>query len=117
MYGCDWKGVVVLLILVVKLLFIYVKDGILYIFFIVLVVFGKVLLVQENNLVGLLDGYFYYEEMVEGGQYFNVNVLNWEKLFDVIEYLEQYLNLMICVFGYVVCFNVLICEQQQDVIF
>lgn len=67
MYGCDCKGVVVLLMLVVKLLFIYVKDGILYIFLIVFVVLGKEDLVCKINFVGLLDGYFYYEVDVEGG--------------------------------------------------
>lgn len=41
MYGCDEKGVVVFLIFVGKLLFVYVKDGIFYIFFIVLNVLGK----------------------------------------------------------------------------
>lgn len=67
MYGRDRKGVVVLLTSVAKLSFIYVKDGISYIFLIVFAALGKEDLVRKINFVGLLDGYFYYEADVEGG--------------------------------------------------
>ena len=116
MHGRDRKGAVASLTSVAKLPFTYAKDGISYTFSIVPAALGKAPSAQENNLVGLLDGYFHHEETVEGGQHLNVNVLNREKLLDAIEHPEQYPNLTIRVSGYAVRFNALTREQQQDVI-
>lgn len=66
MHGRDRKGAVASLTSVAKLPFTYAKDGISYTFSIVPAALGKAPSAQENNLVGLLDGYFHHEETVEG---------------------------------------------------
>lgn len=116
MHGRDRKGAVASLTSVAKLPFTYAKDGISYTFSIVPAALGKEDGVRKTNLVGLLDGYFYHEAHVEGGQHLNVNVMNREMLMDAIEHPENYPNLTIRVSGYAVRFNALTREQQQDVI-
>ncbi len=66
MHGRDRKGAVASLTSVAKLPFTYAKDGISYTFSIVPAALGKAPSAQENNPVGLLDGYFHHEETVEG---------------------------------------------------
>jgi formate C-acetyltransferase len=98
--------------LVAKLPFTYAKDGISYTFSIVPAALGKV--GAENNLVGLLDGYFHHEETE--GTASERQCAEPGKLLDAIEHPEQYPNLTIRVSGYAVRFNALTREQQQDVI-
>ncbi|MGF2254725.1 formate C-acetyltransferase [Yersinia ruckeri] len=116
MHGRDRKGAVASLTSVAKLPFKYAKDGISYTFSIVPAALGKDSPIRNNNLVGLLDGYFHHDVGVEGGQHLNVNVMNREMLLDAIDHPENYPNLTIRVSGYAVRFNALTLEQQKDVI-
>ena len=116
MHGRDEKGAVASLTSVGKLPFAHAKDGISYTFSIVPNALGKDLDTQENNLAGLMDGYFHHESGIEGGQHLNVNVLNRETLEDAVKHPENYPQLTIRVSGYAVRFNSLTTEQQADVI-
>ncbi|MGY5450031.1 formate C-acetyltransferase [Agarivorans sp. MS3-6] len=116
MHGRDEKGAVASLTSVAKLPFANAQDGISYTFSIVPNALGKDDDTQKANLAGLMDGYFYHNADVEGGQHLNVNVMNREMLVDAMENPEKYPQLTIRVSGYAVRFNSLTPEQQQDVI-
>ncbi|HEN3482117.1 TPA: formate C-acetyltransferase [Yersinia enterocolitica] len=116
MHGRDRKGAIASLTSVSKLPFKYAKDGISYTFSIVPAALGKDSAVRNNNLVGLLDGYFHHDAAMEGGQHLNINVMNRDMLLDAIAHPQNYPNLTIRVSGYAVRFNALTSEQQQDVI-
>ncbi len=111
MHGRDVKGAVASLASVAKLPFEHANDGISYTFAITPHTLGKNTLEKQDNLVGLMDGYFN-----QTGQHLNVNVFDRDLLIKAMESPELYPQLTIRVSGYAVNFTKLTQEQQLDVI-
>lgn len=111
MHGRDTSGCIASMASVAALPYDYAEDGISYTFSIVPEALGKTELQQDENLVGLLDGYFESK-----GHHINVNVLNKDLLLDAMDHPENYPQLTIRVSGYAVNFIKLTREQQLDVI-
>ncbi|MFV0353060.1 MAG: formate C-acetyltransferase [Oscillospiraceae bacterium] len=111
MHGRDTHGPVASLASVASLPFDYSEDGISYTFSIVPGALGKSKDQREENLVGLMDGFF-----GEHGHHVNINVIEKEVLMDAMEHPELYPQLTIRVSGYAVNFIKLTREQQLDVI-
>lgn len=111
MHGRDTKGCVASMKSVAAIPYDEAEDGISYTFSIVPGALGKERSIQVENLVTLLDGYFY-----ETGHHINVNVLDREVLLDAMEHPELHPQLTIRVSGYAVNFIKLTREQQLDVI-
>lgn len=111
MHGRDTKGAVASLSSVAKLPFEHANDGISYTFAITPDTLGKNTVEKQDNLVGLMDGYFN-----QTGQHLNVNVFDRNLLIDAMDHPEKYPQLTIRVSGYAVNFIKLTKEQQLDVI-
>lgn len=111
MHGRDTRGAVASLSSVAKLPFEHAKDGISYTFAITPETLGKNRREKQENLIGLLDGYFN-----QNGHHLNVNVFNRALLEDAMKHPENYPQLTIRVSGYAVNFIKLTPEQQMDVI-
>ncbi|MCR5448995.1 MAG: formate C-acetyltransferase [Solobacterium sp.] len=112
-YGAEKNGLLASLNSVAKLPYEYALDGISNTQTISPGALGHNDDERRNNLVSVLDGYFY-----KGAHHLNVNVFGTEKLYDAMEHPEkpEYANFTIRVSGYAVKFIDLTREQQLDVI-
>ena len=111
MHGRDTNGAIASLNSVAKLEYRYAQDGISNTFSVVPKSLGNTNSVQVENLVALLDGYFF-----KNAQHLNVNVLNRETLMDAYQNPEKYPQLTIRVSGYAVNFIRLSKAHQLEVI-
>ncbi len=111
MHGRDHSGAIASLNSVAKLDYNYSKDGISNTFSIVPMSLGATKEEQNENLVGMMNGYF-----KKGAHHLNVNVLNRETLMDAYEHPENYPQLTIRVSGYAVNFVRLSKAHQLEVI-
>ncbi len=111
MHGRDHSGAIASLNSVAKLDYKYSQDGISNTFSIVPMSLGATTGEQNENLVGMMNGYF-----KKGAHHLNVNVLNRETLMDAYEHPENYPQLTIRVSGYAVNFVRLSKAHQLEVI-
>ena len=111
MHGRDHSGAIASLNSVAKFDYEYAQDGVSNTFSIVPPSLGTTKAEQNENLVGMLDGYF-----KKGAHHLNVNVLNRELLMDAYEHPENYPQLTIRVSGYAVNFVRLSKAHQLEVI-
>ena len=112
MHGRDENGALASLNSVAKIPYRNVcQDGVSNTFSIVPDALGKDETQRIENLVYILDGYFY-----QGAHHLNVNVMNRDILLDAMEHPEKYPTLTIRVSGYAVNFNRLSKDQQREVI-
>ncbi|HKL72100.1 MAG TPA: formate C-acetyltransferase [Marinilabiliaceae bacterium] len=111
MHGRDTSGAIASLSSVSKIDYRDSLDGISNTFSIVPKTLGVDMEQRKENLVSIMDGYFFKE-----AHHLNVNVLNREMLEDAMEHPENYPQLTIRVSGYAVNFVRLTRAQQQDVI-
>ncbi|WP_394267313.1 formate C-acetyltransferase [Anaerotignum sp.] len=112
MHGRDENGALASLNSVAKIPYRNVcQDGVSNTFSIVPDALGKDESQRIENLIHILDGYFY-----QGAHHLNVNVMNRDILVDAMEHPEKYPTLTIRVSGYAVNFNRLSKDQQREVI-
>ena len=112
MHGRDENGALASLNSVAKIPYRNVcQDGVSNTFSIVPDALGKDEAQRIENLIHILDGYFYQD-----AHHLNVNVMNREILLDAMEHPEKYPTLTIRVSGYAVNFNRLSKDQQREVI-
>ena len=112
MHGRDENGALASLNSVAKIPYRNVcQDSVSNTFSIVPDALGKDEAQRIENLIHILDGYFY-----QGAHHLNVNVMNREILLDAMEHPEKYPTLTIRVSGYAVNFNRLSKDQQREVI-
>ena len=112
MHGRDENGALASLNSVAKIPYRNVcQDGVSNTFSIVPDALGKDETQRIENLVHILDGYFY-----QGAHHLNVNVMNRDILLDAMEHPEKYPTLTSRVSGYAVNFNRLSKDQQREVI-
>ncbi len=111
MHGRDTNGAIASMNSVAKIDYKSAKDGISYTFSIIPQTLGSSPIIQRDNLIDLINGYFSHN-----AQHINVNVLNRDILKDAMQNPEKYPSLTIRVSGYAVLFNKLTKEQQKEVI-
>lgn len=112
MHGRDENGALASLNSVAKIPYRNVcQDGVSNTFSIVPDALGKEGEQRIENLIHILDGYFF-----QGAHHLNVNVMNRDILIDAMENPDKYPTLTIRVSGYAVNFNRLTRDQQQEVI-
>lgn len=112
-YGAEQEGLLASLNSVAKLPYEEALDGISNTQTISPEALGHSKESRVENLIRILDGYFF-----QGAHHLNVNVFGREKLVDAMEHpeKEEYANFTIRVSGYAVKFIDLTREQQLDVI-
>lgn len=111
MHGRDKMGALAALNSVAKIPYEYCKDGVSLTLSLVPKSLGRDMKSRQNNLVGLLDGYF-----LQGGHHVNINVLERIVLEQAMEDPYNYPQLTIRVSGYAVNFVRLTKQQQLEVI-
>lgn len=111
MHGRDKMGALAALNSVAKIPYEYCKDGVSLTLSLVPKSLGRDMKSRQNNLVGLLDGYF-----AQGGHHVNINVLERVVLEQAMEDPYNYPQLTIRVSGYAVNFVRLTKHQQLEVI-
>ena len=111
MHGRDCEGALASLNSVAKLPYSCCRDGISNTFSITPDTLGENEDDRVSKLTAMLDGYF-----IQDAHHLNVNVLNRQKLIYAMNDPTLYPNLTIRVSGYVVNFNKLNKNQQQEVI-
>ena len=111
MHNRDTCGALAALNTVAKIPYASSMDGISYTFSITPKGLGKTSAEQDNNLVGLLNGFF-----TKTGHHLNINVFDRELLIDAMKHPEKYPQLTIRVSGYAVNFVKLTRELQEEVI-
>jgi pyruvate-formate lyase len=111
MHGRDKMGALAALNSVAKIPYEYCKDGVSLTLSLVPKSLGRDMKSRQNNLVGLLDGYF-----AQGGHHVNINILERVVLLQAMEDPYNYPQLTIRVSGYAVNFVRLTKHQQLEVI-
>ena len=112
MHGRDISGAIASLNSVAKLPYeTCCKDGISNTFSIIPNALGKNIKERQENLVNLIDGYFF-----QGAHHLNINVLNRETLIDAMDNPEKYPLLTTTLSEYSARFNRLTRMQQEEII-
>jgi formate C-acetyltransferase len=111
MHNREENGALASLNSVSKISYECCHDGISCTFSVVPQALGSENLNREENLSGIIDGYFKRK-----GHHININVINKAQLEDAMRHPEKYPNLTIRVSGYAVNFQKLSKEQQLEVI-
>lgn len=111
MHGRDTNGIIASLNSVSKIDYNDARDGISNTISLVPNTLGNNINEKIENLINLIDGYFY-----NNAQHLNINVLDKNVLLDAMKNPEKYPQLTIRVSGYAVNFIRLTKEQQEEVI-
>jgi len=111
MHGRDSNGALASLNSVAKIPYDACRDGVSCTFSVTPATLGNNEIMQTDNLVTILDGYFGQQ-----AHHVNVNVLNRDMLIDAMNHPEKYPTLTIRVSGYAVNFNRLNRAQQEEVL-
>ncbi len=111
MHGRDSNGALASLNSVAKIPYDACRDGVSCTFSVTPATLGSNEIMQTDNLVTILDGYFGQQ-----AHHVNVNVLNRDMLVDAMNHPEKYPTLTIRVSGYAVNFNRLNRAQQEEVL-
>ncbi|MCD4812160.1 formate C-acetyltransferase [bacterium] len=111
MFGREKNGALASLNSISKLPYYAAMDGISNTFSIVPQALGRDREIRNENLIGILDGYF-----TKGGHHINVNVLDRDLLKDAMRHPENYPHLTIRVSGYAVHFTRLTREHQEEIL-
>jgi len=111
MHGRDERGAIASLSSVSKISYEDAQDGVSNTFSIIPQSLGSNDEEMVDNLVSMMDGYFF-----KGAHHLNVNVMNREMLEDAMEHPENYQQLTVRVSGYAVHFVQLSKEHQLELI-